>query len=191
MRWDRSAARPLNVLLDATRAVLRTRGARETAVDTAVLPGDRHPIPWLLLARLWFWAAFIRSLKHVVPIVVLVRVVHARPAAGRSHSGLAGRLDVLFRGARRFPRRLPSNCLERSLGAYRLLCRAGAQPELVIGMNRAPSGLIEGHTWVVVDGRPLAEDTRALAVFAPVLAFDAQGRQTIGPARLPRGIRVA
>ena len=44
---------------------------------------------------------------------------------------------------------------------------------------------------IFVDGRPLGEDTGALAGFAPVLAFDARGRQTIGPARLPRGIRVA
>jgi hypothetical protein len=177
---------------DATRrAVLRKRGARETAADTAVLPGDRPPTPWLLLARLWFWAALVRSLKHVVTIVVLVRVVHARPLAGGSQSGLAGRLDVLFRRAGRFPRRPPSNCLERSLAAYRLLCRAGAQPELVIGMKRTPGGRIEGHTWVVLDGRPLGEDTGALAGFAPVLAFDARGRQTSGPARLPRGIRVA
>jgi hypothetical protein len=43
----------------------------------------------------------------------------------------------------------------------------------------------------VVNGRPLAEDTGALAGFAPLLAFDAHGRRTIGPARLPRGIRVA
>ena len=99
--------------------------------------------------------------------------------------------QVLFRCTRRFPRRPPSNCLERSLGAYRLLCRAGAQPELVIGIKRALGDRIEGHTWVVVDGGPLGEDTGALAGFAPVLAFDAQGRQTIGPARLPRGIPVA
>jgi hypothetical protein len=191
MHSDRSAAL-LNVLLDATRrAVLRKGGARETAPGTAVLPGDRRSTPWLLLARLWFWAALVRSLKHVMPIVVLVRVVHARPAAGGSQSGLAGRLDVLFRRAGRFPRRPPSNCLERSLGAYRLLCRTGAQPELVIGMKRAPGDRLEGHTWVVVDGRPLGEDTGALAGFAPVLAFDARGRQTIGSARLPRGIRVA
>ena len=156
-----------------------------------MLPGHRHPTPWLLLARLWFWAALVRSLKHMVPIVALVRVVHARPAAGDSDGGLADRLDVLFRRAGRFPRRAPSNCLERSLGAYRLLCRVGAQPELVIGMTRAPGDRLVGHTWVVVDGRPLGEDTAALVGFAPVLAFDARGRQTVGPARLPRGIRVA
>jgi len=192
MRSDRFATRTPNVLLDETRrAVLGTRGARDTAVDTPVLPGDRHPTPWLLLARLWFLAALVRSLKHVAPILVLVQVVHARPRAGSSQSDLADRLDALFRRAQRFPQRPPSNCLERSLGAYRLLCRAGAQPELVIGMKRAPGRRIEGHTWVVVDGRPLGEDPSAVAGFAPMLAFDAQGRQTIGPARLPRGVRIA
>jgi transglutaminase superfamily protein len=191
MRSDRSAARPLNVLVDATRrTVLRTAGARAMTPNTAVLPDGPYQTPWLLLVRLWLWAVLLRPLKHVLPIVALVRLVHARPARG-GQSGLAGRLDVLFRYARRFPHRAPSNCLERSLGAYRLLCRAGAQPELVIGMKRTSGGRIEGHTWVVVDARPLAEDTGALAGFAPLLAFDAHGRQAIGPARLPRGMRVA
>src|SRR5262245_1861706 len=112
--------------------------------------GDRHTTRWLL-ARLWLLAALVRSLKHVAPIVVLVQVVHAGPRAASNQSDPADRLDALFRRPpQRFPRRPPSNCLERSLGAYRLLCRAGAQPELVIGMKRALGGRIEGHTWVVV-----------------------------------------
>jgi hypothetical protein len=145
----------------------------------------------LLAARLWFWAAVVRPLKHILPVVALVRVVHPRPAVPHRASGLAERLDALFRSPGRFPRRPPSNCLERALGAYRLLCRAGATPELVIGMRRGPGDAIEGHTWVVVDGRPLGEEEGALAGFARILAFDAQGRQTTGPARLPRGMRVA
>jgi Transglutaminase-like superfamily len=145
----------------------------------------------LVVARLWFWAAVVRSLKHVVPVVTLVRIVHARPAGRQRASGLADRLDTLFRRTGRFPRRPPSNCLERSLGAYRLLCRAGAQPELVIGMKRGPDDAIEGHTWVMVDGRPLGENQAVLAAFGRVLAFDVHGRQTTGPARLPQGIRIA
>jgi hypothetical protein len=58
-------------------------------------------------------------------------------------------------------------------------------------MKRGAGDRIEGHTWVVVDGRPLGEHPGALAGFAPVLAFDARGRQTIGPPRPPRGMRVA
>jgi hypothetical protein len=193
MRLDGYVARGLNVVLILTRRAVRSaRSApRDTANRPRALPESRSWTSWLVLARLWFWAAVVRPLKHVVPIMALARVVHARPVPRRRESGLADRLDVLFRSTGRFPSRPPSNCLERSLGAYRLLCLAGAQPELVIGMKRGPGDRIEGHTWVVVDGRPLGETAGAVAGFARVLAFDARGRQTTGPARLPRGTRVA
>jgi hypothetical protein len=45
--------------------------------------------------------------------------------------------------------------------------------------------------WVVVDGRPLAEDEAFLAGFARVLAFDAGARQMPDfPERLPDGLRL-
>ena len=58
-------------------------------------------------------------------------------------------------------------------------------------MKRGAGNRVEGHTWVVVDGRPLGEHPSALAGFEPVIAFDARGRQTVGPPRPPRGMRVA
>jgi hypothetical protein len=48
------------------------------------------------------------------------------------------------------------NCLERSLVAYRFLGRAGASPQLVIGVARDERG-VRGHAWVTVDGRPIGE----------------------------------
>jgi len=133
----------------------------------------------LIVVRLWFWAAVLRPLKHVVPVPVLVRLVHPRRATAKHASGLAGRLDTLFRARRPFPRRSPGNCLERAFGAYRLLCLAGEHPELVIGMRPSePAGQVEGHTWVVVDGRAIGEDDGALAGFIRMAAFDAGGRLT-------------
>jgi hypothetical protein len=132
-----------------------------------------------IVVRLWFWAAVLRPLKHVVPLPVLVRLVHPRRATAKHGSGLAGRLDALFRASGPFPRRSPGNCLERAFGAYRLLCLAGEHPELVIGMRPSgPAGQVDGHTWVVVDGRAIGEDDRTLADFIRVAAFDAAGRLT-------------
>ena len=100
-------------------------------------------------------------------------------------------VESFLRQSGRLPRRPPANCLERSLGAYRLLCRAGASPALVVGMRRGSRTGVDGHVWVVVDGRPLAENETFLAGFGRVLAFDASGRQISGAADpIPDGLRL-
>ena len=100
-------------------------------------------------------------------------------------------VESFLRQSGRLPRRPPANCLERSLGAYRLLCRAGASPALVVGMRRGSRTGVDGHVWVVVDGRPLAEDETFLAGFGRVLAFDASGRQMSGATEaMPDGLRL-
>ncbi len=76
--------------------------------------------------------------------------------------------------AGRLPFRPPSNCLERSLGAYRMLCGEGASPELVIGVRRAPGQPVDGHVWVTVAGRALAERTENLATYTAITRFDSK-----------------
>jgi len=147
----------------------------------------------LLAWRLWFWAAVVRSLKHVVPLPTLVQVLHHSPR--RSRAGRAAKvrrdLESFFGRTGRPPWRAPANCLERSLGAYRLLCSAGAAPEIVVGIRRGAEGGVDGHVWVVVDGRPLGEDEAFTAGYARVLAFDAAGLQVPGSAdRVPEGVRL-
>jgi hypothetical protein len=144
----------------------------------------------LLAARLWFWAAVVRPLKHIVPLRTLVQLLHRTPRRFSDARKVHQELESFFRRTGRLPRRPPANCLERSLGAYRLLCRAGAAPAIVVGVRRGSRSGVDGHVWVVVDGRPLAEDDSFLAAFGQVLAFDASGRQTSAAERMPAGLRL-
>ena len=145
-----------------------------------------------IAARLWMWAAALRVLKHVVPFGTLVRLMHARQAGPRS-AHLERWLETYLAAQGAFPRRAPGNCLERSLGAYRVLCRAGASPTLFVGFRQSASKAIEGHVWVVVDGRALAERPESVASYRPVLLFGPDGcqRSADGSSRLPSGIRFA
>ena len=148
--------------------------------------------------RLWLWAGMIRVLKPLVPIGSLVRLARTPgPGANRSNRGQApipgsgpdrsarlrraerfeARLRAYLESRRRFPFRAPANCLERSLGAYRLLCGAAAGPELVVGVRRSPARGVEGHVWVTARGRVLAERPEDLAMFTTIVTFDAGGRQ--------------
>ena len=145
-----------------------------------------------IAARLWTWAAILRVLKHVVPLGTLVRLMHARPARSRS-ADLEHRLEGYMAASGTFPRRAPGNCLERSLAAYRLLCRASASPTLVVGFRHSASRTVEGHVWVVVDGRALAERPDSVATYRPAIAFGPDGcqRPADGSPGLPAGIRFA
>ena len=130
----------------------------------------------LIGGRLWLWAAMLRGLKRVVPMATLVRLAQVSP---RRHTTgrLQPRVEAYLARRGRFPFRPPANCLERSLGAYRLLCRGGAKPELVVGVKRSPERGVEGHVWVTVGGRALAETSDHVASFTPIVTFDSEGRQ--------------
>ena len=130
----------------------------------------------LIGSRLWLWAAMLRGLKHVIPLETLVRLTRVTP---RSHAatGVQSQVEAFLERKGRFPFRPPANCLERSFGAYRLLCRAGADPELVVGVKRSPGRGVEGHVWVRVAGRVLAEASDDVEGFTPIVIYDAGGRQ--------------
>jgi hypothetical protein len=145
----------------------------------------------LMAARLWLWAAMVRPLKHVVPLGTLVRIAHRAPRVGADAEVVRRQLEGFLRRSGRAPTRAPANCLERSLGAYRLLCAAGAAPELVVGLRRGSGTSVDGHVWVEVAGCPLAEDESFLARFARLLTFDSNGRQTSGYAVMPQRMRLS
>ena len=137
----------------------------------------------LIGGRLWLWAAMLRGLKRVVPMATLVRLARVAP---RKHTTglLQPRVEAYLARRGRFPFRPPANCLERSLGAYRLLCGSGAKPELVVGVKRSAERGVEGHVWVTVGGRALAETSDHLASFTPVVTFDSDGCQRTSTSNL-------
>lgn len=138
-----------------------------------------------IAVRLWTWAAALRLLKRVVPLETLVRVMHRKPRGGARSPAFERRLEGYLERAERFPFRPPSNCLERSLGAYRLLCGANAAPELVIGFRTSPDRRVEGHVWVTVDGRPIAERSENVAAYTAIVTFDADARRRAASADEP------
>jgi hypothetical protein len=127
--------------------------------------------------RLWYWAAMLRVLKRIVPLETLVGFMHRRPSGRGRSQDFERQLEGYIGRTGRFPWRPPSNCLERSLGAYRALCRANADPELVIGVRRNAGRGVEGHVWVMVDGRALGERPEDLASYTAIARFDAAARR--------------
>jgi hypothetical protein len=118
-------------------------------------------------------------LKHVWSLPGMVRLFH--PRAVRDDPATIERLERALRGNGRFPRRTPSNCLERSLGVYRILCRCGARPSLVVGVRHTASKVLDGHVWVAVDGRPFGDSEERIGQYTLTTVFDADGRRLPHP----------
>ena len=139
-----------------------------------------------ILVRLWAWAVVLRVLKHVVPLPRLVRLAQAKASRAPRSAAFEGRLEGYLERRQRFPFRAPGNCLERSLGAYRLLCAQGSDPQLRVGIAvnsqlrnaQLPNAQLpmRGHVWVEVDGRPFGERPGDLDGLTPVVTFGADGR---------------
>ena len=132
---------------------------------------------WTIAVRMWGWAAALRVLKRTVPLESLVRLMYSRSRGVARSPAFERALETYLSTRASFPFRPPGNCLERSLGAYRLLCAQNAGPELVIGVRHTSLRAVEGHVWVQVDGRALAESPDDLQTYAAVVTFDAAGRQ--------------
>jgi hypothetical protein len=125
-----------------------------------------------LLGRALFWRATLPLLKRTVPLRTLVRWMsptdRQEDAAYRS-----ARLETVRRFVADGGRLVVSeNCLERSLMLYRFLAEAGADPRLVMGVNRDGNST-DGHAWIELAGEPLADTTTGR--FTPMLVFGADG----------------
>lgn len=136
-----------------------------------------------LLLRVLGWRLALPILKHAVPVRTLAGWMAAvpQPSPGVSVEPRLARVDalrlMLTHGGRVV---MSGNCLERSLVLYRFLGEAGAEPRLVMGVNRA-GGAVGGHAWIELDGEPI-EDTPE-TTFAPVVVFGAGGEARRAGAR--------
>jgi hypothetical protein len=129
---------------------------------------------WLLV-RMLGWSAVLPVAKRTLPLPQLVRLMHSRRHASQRDPELEATIALL--AAWVFKTRPPGardNCFERALVAYRYLSRAGASPQLVVGIGKE-TGATHGHMWVAVDGRAVHDSPGVLAGFEPVLAFESDG----------------
>jgi hypothetical protein len=144
----------------------------ETARRAVSSPADA-----LLAARMAGWVAVLPLLKFALPLPRLVRLMASGRRTGALDSSATERIGAISRLLYRVRAvGVDDNCLERSLVAYRYLGRAGAAPELHVGLRRDPGGPVAGHVWVTVDSVPLHEQAEDLASLTGVVSFGPDGR---------------
>ena len=124
-----------------------------------------------LLCRMAAWAVVLPLLKHVVRLETLAHLMWTE--AESKNSPEATKIAALSRLLARSGAMSQGTCYERSLLAYRFLCRHGADPRLVVAV-RSDGGAVTAHAWVTVGGTPV-DETEAVEGFVPVVVYGRGG----------------
>jgi len=128
----------------------------------------------ILFLRMVGWALALRSLKVVMPIRSLVRLMASPSSArltGRTRDRVVELADLAHRAA---GMGLRENCLERSLIIFRYLGGTESSPHLVVGA-KAGQGRVEGHVWVTVGEETVYHEAGHTDEYVPVTSFAADG----------------
>ena len=134
-------------------------------------------LTWLdvvLLAEACVLLGAIRVALSVLPwrrAHVLIHSLRIGPPAGVS----IGRLEWAVRNASRLVPR--ATCLTRAFALDRLLCRAGYQSSVQIGVAKEPSGRFVAHAWVEHDSQPLLDTTSQVARYSRLVRLGGTGLQ--------------
>jgi hypothetical protein len=128
-----------------------------------------------LLGRILGWSLVLPIAKRTLPLPRLLRLMRPRKhTAERDPEREAAIASLAAWVFKTRPPRARDNCLERGLVAYRYLSRAGASPELVVGVAKGTEG-VHGHVWVTVDGRAVHDSAAMLAGFEPLFVVKGDG----------------
>lgn len=129
-----------------------------------------------LAARMVVWLCELPLLIRLAPLPVLLRrmtapVIRRAVADQTLHPDDVGSVAVrvcqlpIFR-TRPFPR----SCLRQSLVLFRALTRMGYPARIHFGV-RKDGDAVEGHSWVTLSGRPVAE-SGSVASFATLYSYE-------------------
>jgi hypothetical protein len=126
----------------------------------------------ILIARMMPWRIVLPIAKRVVSLSKLVSFMELPRRSSARQPFREKRVASLAHRVSGLGSRSSANCLERSLLAYRFLSEMGAAPRLVLGV-RKEGEKVEGHAWVEVDGRAVAEQPPQELGYAPTTSFAA------------------
>jgi Transglutaminase-like superfamily len=124
----------------------------------------------LFSLRVLVVAAFVPALLRLdlARVQRLLEPRRARPEPGRDEvDRLVNRIEHVLAASRLLVR---PGCLTRGVTLYYFLRRAGLDVRLVFGIGR-PAADIEGHCWLVRDGKPFLERNDPRPVFTETYAI--------------------
>jgi Transglutaminase-like superfamily len=136
----------------------------DTAGQSRVRPRELR----VLLSECWFalrlvlWLCLLTISLRFRPLPELLRhLSRVRRLEGRSPLEIERAVHIVVTICRLRPFHLPlfpRSCLRQSLALYRVLIRLSHPVAIHFGIHRKGEGL-QGHSWVTIHGKPVAEKT--------------------------------
>ena len=143
----------------------------------------RHPVRERFLQKVTLalsvalWLFRLPIIVRIYSIPGFLEGLTRTPRSHRKQSPLKEAVPIVTRicylrlfGARVFPRA----CLRQSLALYRVLTRMGYPVEIHFGVRKPGDDLL-GHSWVTIEGKPVADRTR-MDVFKAVYSYPSVSR---------------
>jgi hypothetical protein len=133
----------------------------------------RSPSDTLLLLRIFLLAVTVPLLLRL-KLPTLLALLDAKRAPAQADPARVTKIvryvDIVLHSGRPVVRR---SCLTRGLTLFYFLRRAGLDVSLTLGMGK-PNGTVEGHCWLVTEGRPFLENRDPRSVFEEFYRFPPQ-----------------
>jgi hypothetical protein len=138
-----------------------------------MMPRRRQIGTALALLRLFPAYLAFAIFKHALALPRLARLAWRQPRGGTNADRRTRAIARVVRMRQLVPI-ADGDCLQKSLLLYRELSREGADPVLLVGF-RSVDGMVQGHAWVEVDGKAIADDAEDGGPFTPALRFGSGG----------------
>jgi len=124
---------------------------------------------WLLIKAMLLLAG-IRLALWIVPFQTLWRMIgHITGTDPESHQANEAVLNRVAWAVTVASCRLPKlSCLTQALTAQILLCQSGQPAQLRIGLVKSQDGQLQGHAWVICEGRVVIGGVADLSRYLPM-----------------------
>ena len=131
---------------------------------------------WNIL-RMGFLVLWVRLMLRMWNLPQVLSVLEPRSVGRGSSKDIEEALYYIDRWLQLFPYNVKGNCFPRSLSLYRVARGAGYPVSFKCGV-RKEGGVLDGHAWLMLDGRPFQEIGQHWQLFTVTFAYPSV--QTLG-----------
>jgi hypothetical protein len=121
-----------------------------------------QPAEALLLVRMAWWVGFLSIVAKLRPLPRALELVSGKESSqiklqdAELPTRLAQSIDLVLSADFLF---LEPICWKRAAVLRRYLSRSGIATHIIFGVRNEVKGMVEGHAWLEVDGKPFLEKT--------------------------------
>lgn len=124
---------------------------------------------WMVL-RMGLLVLYVRGMLRALSLPRVLAMLEPRSAEEHRREAIEDLLYYVDRWLQLFPYNVKGNCFPRSLSLYRIARRAGYPVSFCCGV-RKEQGTLDGHAWLMLEGRPFHETGQYWKLFTVTFSY--------------------